>query len=125
MKASGILHVLGISFNNINPTVVNFHATSTLELHGDEWSASSLTHFIPRKKPQYPSITSLGVSCSWPGCFGNEKNSGPSQELNYDYFVIQPITQSYLNNNIPYLPNQDMVTITYFTCVRILRIITY
>jgi hypothetical protein len=65
MKASGIEEVLGISFNNINPNVVvNFHASSTLELHGDEWSASSLGHFIPRKKPQYPSITCLGVSCS-------------------------------------------------------------
>jgi len=92
MKASGIVEVLGISFNNINPTiVVNFHASSTLELHGDEWSASSLSHFILRKKPQYPLITSLGVSCSWSGCFRKEKNSCPSQDLNYNYFVIQPI----------------------------------
>jgi len=92
MKASGIVEVLGISFNSISPTVfVKFHASSIFELHGDEWSASSLSHFIPRKKPQYPLITSPGVSCSWSGCFGKEKNSGPSQELNYSYFVIQPM----------------------------------
>jgi hypothetical protein len=92
MKASGIVEVFGISLNNINSTVVvNFHASSTLELHGDEWSASSFSHFIPRKKPQYPLITSLGVSCSWSGCFRKEKNSGPSQGLNYDYFVTQPM----------------------------------
>jgi len=92
MKASGVVEVLGVSFNNINPAVVvNFHASSTLELHGVEWSASSLSHFIPRKKLQYPLITSLGVSCSCSECFREEKNSCPSQELNYDYFVIQPI----------------------------------
>jgi len=83
MKSSGKVEVLGISFNNISPTiVVNFHASSTLELHGDEWSASSLSHFIPRKKPQYSLITYLGISCSWSGCFGKEKNFGPNQELN-------------------------------------------
>jgi hypothetical protein len=51
MKVSGRVKVLGISFNNINPTVVvNFHVSSTLELQEDEWSATSLSHFIPRKK---------------------------------------------------------------------------
>jgi len=91
MKANGTVEVFGISFNNITLTVVNCLASSTLELHGDEWSTSSLAHFIPRKKHQYPLIISLGVSCSWSGCFRKEKNSGPNQELNYDYFVIHPM----------------------------------
>jgi hypothetical protein len=92
MNVSGTVKVLGISFNNINPTkVVNFYKSSTLELQEDDWSASSLSHFIPRKKPQYPLNTCLGISCSQSGCFRKEKYFGPHQEFNHDYFVIQPM----------------------------------
>jgi hypothetical protein len=60
------MHVEGVE--------VYFHSFITWELNRGEWSSLCCDHFTPGKVPHSWLTRRLGVSLSWCGCLGQEKN---------------------------------------------------